>query len=448
MKAVRYTTSEFGEFVQYEMSQALKMGGAFTAVPIKESLNENFFGIGVAITGSSCYNLFKMPKPDRLRLLEHLYSKNGLGMSVGRITIGSSDYSAELYTYDDTENDTELKDFSIKRDMEYIVPIIKEIVEINPDITLFASPWSPPGWMKTGGSVCGGYMRKEFVPCYAKYIVRFLKAYEECGIKITAVTPQNEPETKQSGKMPACIWHPDIEAYFIETLRSELENCGMKTQIWMYDHCFDGCNRVEWTLKNHPGCAESCNGVAFHYYDGAIEQTAHLRKAYPNLTLHMTEGGPRLYDCYATDWCKWGIMLAKALSLGYSSLTGWNLMLDETGGPNIGPFFCGGFVTRNSHDASLSYSGQYKAFRHFSPYITPDTKIYALAINDDFDNMSAYPNFEKRIEGCYLENDKLTDALILVNPNKSKKQVQFLYDGKWWYCELLPNSLSTVCFEK
>ena len=118
MKAVMYTTSEFGEFVQYEMSQALKMEGAFTAVPIKESLNENFLGIGVAITGSSCYNLSKMPKSDRLRLLEHLYSKKGLGMCVGRITIGSSDYSARLCTYDNTENDTKLKDFCIKRDME------------------------------------------------------------------------------------------------------------------------------------------------------------------------------------------------------------------------------------------------------------------------------------------------------------------------------------------
>ena len=381
-------------------------------------------------------------------MLKSVYSDAGLGLSVGRITIGSSDYSAELYTYDDVEGDTELKYFSIDRDREYIIPVIREILAINPNLTLFASPWSPPGWMKTGGSACGGYMREEYVECYAEYIVRFLQAYREEGIEIAAITPQNEPETQQSGKMPACIWHPDIEAKFIMTLRKKLTESGLSTEIWMYDHNFSGCERVRWSLDHYSGLSEACNGVAFHYYSGNIEQTAVLKNTYPKLALHFTEGGPRLLDHYADDWCKWGIMIAKVLSMGYSSFTGWNLLLDETGGPNIGPFFCGGLLTLHSQTGELTCSGQYKALRHFAPFYRKDMNVYPVTFAPDGPTMFGYPKTGKPMEGCLMKHTDGTEVLILVNPNESKRQAQYLKDGKWWYVELLPNSVSTVVFEE
>ena len=135
-----------------------------------------FIGFGVAITPSSCYELSLMDPLEREKLLRHIYSGDGLGLSVGRICVGSSDYSPEIYSYDDHPFDTSLEHFSIERDEKYIIPMIKEILEINPDIYLFASPWSPPGWMKTGGSMCGGYMREQYVDCYADYIIKFIKA--------------------------------------------------------------------------------------------------------------------------------------------------------------------------------------------------------------------------------------------------------------------------------
>lgn len=119
------------------------------------------------------------------------------------------------------KNDMKLENFSIERDMEYIVPMIKEIMKHNPNIKLFASPWSPPGWMKTEGSMCGGYMKWEYIDCYADYIIKYLQAYKKEGIEISAITPQNEPETHQGGHMPACIWHPDFEAKFVEVLRKK-----------------------------------------------------------------------------------------------------------------------------------------------------------------------------------------------------------------------------------
>ena len=365
-----------------------------------------------------------------------------MNLNIGRLTIGSSDYSAEVYTYDDTENDTELKHFSIDRDKEYIIPMIKEILEIKPDLKLFASPWSPPGWMKTGGSIAGGFMREKYLDVYAEYFVKYIKAYEAEGIKISAVTIQNEPETHQNGQMPACRWHPDTEARFAGILRKALDKNGIDTEIWFYDHNFIRTDRVKWCLEEYPELRKDCAGIAFHYYSGSIEQTNILKEQYPELALHFTEGGPRLYDNYATDWCKWGLMVIRALNNGYSSFTGWNLMLDETGGPNVGPFFCGGLVTRKSDDNSLSFSGQYKVFRHFAG-LTKDSVILPLKFKRAELELFAYPKQERYTEGCVAIDSTGRQTLFLVNPNTKKEQVQYFHNGKCWYIELLPNTLAT-----
>ena len=448
MKATIYTTNEYGEYISRPVTYGQPLSGITTAVKSENTVNTDFMGFGVAITGSSCYNLSLIEGSERYELLRRLYSKEGLNFGIGRLSIGSSDYSAEIYTYDDVKDDISLEHFSIERDKEYIIPIIKEILAINPDLFLFASPWSPPGWMKTGDSIGGGYMREKYLDCYADYIVKYIKAYEAEGIKISAITQQNEPETQQDGKMPACIWHPDIEAKFIEVLRKKFDENGIKTNIWCYDHSFSGANRVAWCLKEYPLLKNECDGIAFHYYDGTIEQTAFLKAEYPELQLHFTEGGPRLYDNYGTDWCKWTLMMIKVLCNSYSSFTGWNLMLDETGGPNVGPFFCGGLVTRNSINGDLSYSGQYKAFHHFSD-ITPASRIYPLSFDKTELQMSSFDRKERlHTEGCIVENASGHTELILVNPSSNKEQLQYSYLGKWWYIEMLPKTSATIVFDK
>ena len=312
MKAKVYTTNQHGEYTEHPLFNSARLSGITTAEAVNSDTNQGFQGFGVAITGSSCYNLSLMEKEERQKLLKHLYSSEGLGLRVGRLTVGSSDYSAELYTYDDVDNDVELKHFSIERDKAYIIPMIKEILEINPDLMLFASPWSPPGWMKTGGSIGGGYMRDKYIDVYADYFVKYLRAYADEGISIKAVTVQNETETHQSGRMPACRWHPDTEAAFVSTLRKKLDENNIKTDIWFYDHNFNGIDRVKWCLEEYPELQNDSQGIAFHYYGGSIEETSFLKQLYPQLSLHFTEGGPRLYDNYATDWCKWGLMAIKA----------------------------------------------------------------------------------------------------------------------------------------
>ena len=449
MKVRQYITTQGAEWLENPIFPSVKLNGAKTFLRSQEIVSEDFLGFGVAITGSSCYNLAQMPQAERQALLQHLYGKDGLGLRVGRLTVASSDYSAELYSYDDVDGDITLEHFSIDRDRAYVIPMIQEILKINPDLYLFASPWSPPAWMKTGGSMGGGYMRREFIDCYAEYIVRFVREYAKCGIKISALTPQNEPETLQKGKMPACIWHPDIEAEFVIALRKKLQENGLDVKIWLYDHSFAGWPRVKWALDTHAELKNACDGLAFHYYLGTIEDTLALQKAYPALPMHFTEGGPRLYDNYAVDWCKWGMMMSKTLNCGYRSFTGWNLMLDQFGGPNVGPFFCGGLVTRQNPTNALSYSGQYRALAHFSRFMGEHAKVYRVEQETAHVEMFQFSGDKYLpIQVSCVENEDGTLCYFIVNANAEKAQIQLCENGQWYYVEVLPDTLCTVIFEQ
>lgn len=442
MKGVQILTDKNHEFTKLDVFISENVLRA-ERLEISETFSSGFNGFGVAITESSCHQLMLMDKNERTAFLQSIYSKSGLNLSVARLSIGASDYSARLYTYDDVPFDTGLKHFSIDKDREYIIPVIKEILKIRPDICFFASPWSPPGWMKTGGEICGGYMREEFVECYADYFIKYIKAYADEGIKISAVTPQNEPNSQQGGNMPACIWHPETEAEFIKVLKKKLNKNNLDTKIWMFDHNFSDANRVLWLLDNIGNLKESTDGIAFHYYAGSIEETFEIKEKYPDIELHFTEGGPRLYDNYDCDFCKWGIMISKALNAGCKSFTGWNLMLNELGGPNIGPFFCGGLVTRDSVSGELKYSGQYKAIKHIAPHINKNTKIYKIR-NNIGQEMFSYPAYKKEIHGFLIDNNNGKTVLVLINPDDAKRQTQINIKNTNCYIELSPESISTI----
>jgi len=453
---VQYYTGKEKCMIPREVFPSAKRKGAETITVAQKPTTQGFLGFGAALTGSSCYLLSKMEPQERRKLLEELYSPKGLNLSVARLSIGASDYSAELYSYDDVPFDTVLAHFSIARDEEYIIPMIKEILQIRPDLYIFASPWTPPGWMKTGGELCGGYMREQFVECYADYFVKYVEAYAAHGISIRAVTPQNEPGTEQSCRMPACVWHPETEGRFIKLLRQKLDAAGLPVEIWLHDHNFAGEAQVRWQLENIEGLKAAASGVAFHYYGDCIEKTLALKAAHPELPLHFTEGGPRLYDHYDSDWCKWMLQITGALKCGYKSFTGWNLMLDENGWPNNGPFSCGGLVTRNSITGELSYSGQYWAFAHIAKYITPKSKIYPL--ESDLPTYNALHKFPKAqtlpAAGVLIDNGDDHPVLVLVNPERGPvgttmtegRRTQVLVNGQWWYVELMPESVATIKF--
>ena len=443
MKIKAFSTDNYGMFHEREVFTTKELpAGSLRLVVTDEVTHRDFQGFGVALTGSSCYLLNKMDAEKRKAVLESMYGEQGLGLSIARVSIGSSDYSMELYSYDDKGK------FSVAKDEEYIIPTLQEVAKNYSDVKFFASPWSPPGRMKTGGSMCGGFMRDGFIDEYAEYIINFVEAYENNGIPIWAITPQNEPETDQGGKMPACYWSPETEANFAIALHKKADEKKLPFEIWLCDHNFAFWKRVLWQLREFPELKKCVSSVAFHYYDGGVDLIENIREYYPEMEFHFTEGGPRLLDNYATDYCKWGVAMSRALNHGCKSFTGWNLILDEMGNPNIGPFFCGGLITEHSVTKELSYSGQYQAFRHFSPYIKRGAKILKTKVVGQDLGLFGFPNRKVEIEVCAVRGINGETILQIVNPDANeRRQIAVQILGETVYFDALPNSLNTLIFE-
>lgn len=326
-------------------------------------------GFGSALTDASCFLLSQMDSGARQKFLAETYSPQQMGLNLGRASIGSSDYSRNVFNYDDVDGDTELKHFSIEHDEAYILPILREIRSTNPALFLLASPWSPPGWMKTYGSMLGGWMSAPFLESYAQYFKKFVQAYAKGGVKIDAVTSQNEVETDQGGRMPAAYWTPDMEENFVRNHLGPLfHNEEIDTQIWLLDHNYELWKRVRWQLRDAK-LRTFVSGVAWHGYVGTPDMMSQLHEVEPEVPFYWTEGGPDITDPrYALEWTRWGTVFTEAMRNWCRGIITWNLMLDQDGNPNIGPFKCGGLVTLKP-DGSLVESGQYWALRHFSQHV-------------------------------------------------------------------------------
>jgi glucosylceramidase len=329
--------------------------------------HQEILGFGAAFTDASCYMFSQLAPDARQALLHDLFDPSAMNLNVCRTCIGASDYSTEVFGYDEGDPDPELKRFSIEHDRSYVLPTLKDARKINPDLFLFSSPWSPPGWMKANGSMLGGSMRKKHLASYAQHFVKFIQAYSAEGVPIQAVTSQNEVDTDQDGRMPACLWGQEYEIEFIaKHLGPALAASGLTTKIWLLDHNYNLWGRVICSLDD-PGVRKFCNAIAWHGYVGTPEMMLNVRDRHPRVEMHWTEGGPDYTsDNYATDWSTWAQTFIGVLKNGCTSITGWNLALDERGRPNIGPFSCGGLVTIHSRTKEITQSGQYHAFAHFS----------------------------------------------------------------------------------
>jgi glucosylceramidase len=331
---------------------------------------QTILGFGGAFTGSACFNFDSMSGPQRAKLLDELFSPSGLNLNVCRTTIGASDYSTHAYSYSEGRPDLEMKRFSIDEDRKFILPTIREALKVNPDIMFFSSPWSPPAWMKVGKSMTGGIIQKKYFEAYARYFVHFLKAYAEEGVKIKAVTVQNEVDTDQAGKMPACAWPQEYEADFTTMcLGPALQAAGLDTEIWLIDHNYNLWGRAVATLET-PDVRKYAKGIAWHGYLGEPEWMTRVHNAVPDINMYWTEGGPDYTEKrYLTNWSKWASTFTGIMRNWSRSITVWNLALDEHGKPNIGPFSCGGLVQVDSKTKEVTRSGQYYAIAQFSKFV-------------------------------------------------------------------------------
>lgn len=340
---------------------------------------QSILGFGGAFTDASCYLFSQMDPASRASLLGELLGPGGLRLSMGRTCIGASDYSRAVYSFDESPNpDPQLTDFSIAHDKAYILPTLRAAQQVNPEMFYFSAPWSPPGWMKAGGSMLGGSMRKKYFAAYAEYFVKFIEAYRQEGVRIDAVTSQNEVDTDQDGRMPAALWGQEYETTFIkEFLGPAFRDASIDTKIWILDHNYDLWGRAVDELED-PAVRKFVDGVAWHGYMGEPSVMTRVHNAFPSKNAYWTEGGPDISSpTYATDWAKWSCTFAQILRNWARCIVSWNLLLDENGDPNIGPFKCGGVVTRNSKTHEITRSGQYWAFSHYSKMVRRGAHVIA-----------------------------------------------------------------------
>jgi glucosylceramidase len=340
---------------------------------------QQVLGFGAALTDASCYLLADADSKQRAAILNECFGADGLRFSVARTCIGSSDYSLDAYSYDDTpEPDPKLKHFSIDHDRKYILPMLREAQKVNPELFYFSSPWSPPAWMKAGNSLLGGSMRKKYFDAYAEYFVKFLEGYSEAGVKIKAVTVQNEVDTDQDGRMPQALWGQEYEGDFVKLhLGPALQKASLDTKIWIIDHNYSLWGRAVDELSD-PLVYKYVDGIAWHGYVGEPDAMTRVHNMFPEKNAYWTEGGPDYKAAdYATDWARWSSTFAGILRNWARCIVSWNLLLDEKGQPDIGPFSCGGLLTRNSQTHELTRSGQYWAFAHYSKLIQTGGRVIA-----------------------------------------------------------------------
>jgi len=361
-------------------SVAWKTGANAAGALIELNPEKNYqeiLGFGAAFTDAACYTFNRLEPSAREKLFREIFHPSEMGLNVCRTCMGASDYSTEMFSYDEGEPDPEMKRFSIAHDQTYVLPMLREARKQNPELFLFSSPWSPPGWMKAGGSMLGGSMQQKYLAPYAEYFVKFLKEYAAGGVPVQAVTVQNEVDTDQDGRMPACAWPQEYEMGFVKNhLGPALQMNGLATKIWILDHNYNLWGRAVAELDD-PGVHKYCNAVAFHGYVGTPDQMGKFHQAYPDAQIYWTEGGPDYTSPdYATDWVKWGRTFTEVLRNWGQAISGWNLALDEKGRPNIGPFPCGGMVTIHSQTREITTSGQYWAFAHFSRNIRRGAKRF------------------------------------------------------------------------
>lgn len=328
---------------------------------------QTVLGVGAALTEAACYMFNQLTPQVREQVFRELYHPSGMGFGVCRTCIGASDYATVAYSYDDGDPDPEMRRFSIEHDREYVLPMLRLARKMNPELYVFSAPWSPPGWMKANGSMLGGSMRKRSLPAYAQYFVKFLKAYAAEGVVVDAVTSQNEVDTDQDGKMPACFWAQEHEIEFVgQHLGPELAKNQLGTKIWILDHNWDLWGRVMGELED-PDVDKYIDGIAWHVYGGQDTAMTRVHEAYPNKHAYVTECSPDYADpAYMTDWAVWGERFAGNFRNWARCITSWNMALDEKGRPNIGPFTAGGILQIDSKTHEISRSGQYWALAHYS----------------------------------------------------------------------------------
>jgi glucosylceramidase len=406
---------------------------------------QTILGLGSSLEHSTCFNLSQLPPKRRAEVIERLFDPaTGIGINLSRICIGTPDFTPEpWYSYDDAgKEDLQLTEFSIEKDRRYVLPILKQVQATYPDVLFFASPWSPPGWMKSTGNMIGGRLLPKNYEVYAQYFVRFLQAYRQEGIPIHAVTVQNEPGVDRSQDdptwhYPSCRYTGEEERDFIKHhLGPALAKAGLTTNIWSYDHNF---NTAPSFAGDDPGiaypravlsdaeAARYVAGVAFHGYVGKPAGMSQFLREFPQVPVHFTEGsvfGP-----------EGGRLLIEYLQNGASSYNGWVTILDEAGKPNNGPFSASRTcITLNPQKDDVAYHYDYFQYGHFFRFLRPGgQRIEALG-------------GDKTLAAAAALNPEGQIATVVVNSGNQPRDIVVIWRNLQATTKLPARSVATLCW--
>jgi glucosylceramidase len=266
---------------------------AAPAIEVDDGITfQSMEGFGCTLTGGSAQLILRMSAPARAALLRELFAADGtnIGMSYLRVSIGASDLNERIFSYDDLpagQTDLNLARFSLEPDKKDVIPVLQEILAINPALKILGSPWSAPTWMKSNHQTRGGSLRPEYYAAYARYFVKYVQGMKAAGIRIDAITPQNEP--LHPGNNPSMFMAATNQAEFIKKyLGPAFQSAGLHTKIICYDHNAD---RPDYplTILNDPQARPFVDGSAFHLYGGKIEALDQVHDAYPEKNLYFTE---------------------------------------------------------------------------------------------------------------------------------------------------------------
>jgi glucosylceramidase len=372
-------------------------------------------GFGFALTGGSAQLInTKLIPSARAGLLNELFlpEGNGIGISYLRVSIGASDLDDHVFSYDDMpvgETDVELENFSIEPDQENLIPVLKEILTINPNIKILGSPWSAPAWMKTNENVKGGSLKSEYYPVYAKYFVKYIQAMATEGITIDAITVQNEPE--HPGNTPSMTMTATEQNEFIKNhLGPAFANAGIETKIILFDHNCDNPN-YPISILNDPVTKEMVDGTAFHLYLGSITALSTVHNLHPDKNLYFTEQWTSGQGDFAFD-LRWHMrnVIVGAPRNWSKNVIEWNLASDENWDPHTdgGCTTCQGAITINSVTGGVGKNLSYFLIAHASKLVRPGSIHVASNIIDNLHNVA------------YLTPDG-KKVLIVINDNEETK---------------------------
>jgi len=407
-----------------KQAAALNFGTAENSLPTIEVNETQKFqtidGFGYTLTGGSAGLINAMEAPAKEALLKELFStqKNGIGVSYLRISIGASDLSSETFTYNELpsgQTDINQDKFSINKELTDLVPILKQIVAINPSIKILGSPWTAPTWMKTNNSFKGGSLKPEYYSSYAHYLVKYINAMKAQGIVIDAITIQNEP--LHPGNVPSMYMEANDQAIFIKTaLGPVFKSAGIKTKIIVYDHNAD---RPDYpiTILDDAAAKPYVDGSAFHLYAGKISALSKVHDAHPDKNVYFTEqwvGGPGKFD----EDLKWHVstLIIGATRNWSRNVLEWNLAAD----PLYGPHTVGGCVTclgAITVSPAVTRNVAYYVIGHASKFVAPGSVRIASNITSGLEDVAFLTPEGKKV-------------LIVVNENEKPQQFNIRSNGK------------------